>query len=195
MTIERRALERRMRNILGEDISSITVGPGTFYCFIEVPESLKAKYSSLARSLTSHRAETVDHVTVLFLSKAKEEVTPRITEEALAKIQDLMSKCTPMHVKISGWALFDHVKNNNEDATALVALLDCPGLADVHVLLKKTLENELDTTQTHGFTPHMTFAYLPLGTRISKLPILNDEFDIDTLCVATTKIHKVKIGS
>jgi len=141
--------------------------------------------------------EDVDHVTLLYVPSDK-EITEEVASKAAAAARDALKKFElgPVKARLQGWGYFDGAEKGEERSTALVALLDAPGLAEVHLVLKAALtEAGLPADeQTHGFVPHATLAYLEAGERIENLPELGDEIVINELELVHSETYRIPIG-
>lgn len=97
------------------------------------------------------------HLTLAYLGTA--EMLPVDSED---KILELVAKVADRHPKLkaqfSGIGRFENTQNYED---AVVALVDAPGLEDLRVDLVKELEKAgFPVSRTHGFTPHVTIAYI-----------------------------------
>lgn len=123
-----------------------------------------------ALHLDSPKAEDVSgmHVTLCYLGN--------ITDVGIDKIGDLVnlvrdfaadSYDQPFEVAgIGRWATGDGVTNGEDSTTAdaFVALIDGPELPDLRADLDDALTAAgFDVRDDHGFTPHITLAYLAIG--------------------------------
>ena len=72
--------------------------------------------------------------------------------------------------------------------------MTAPSLADLHVAAKDAIEElGLDLKQIHGFLPHATLNYLPKGTRIENLPVLNEKFSIDRIEFVHSDVSEISL--
>lgn len=169
---------------------SIKTGPGNFFVYIELPKELQARYAPLSRSLGG--SGDVDHVTVLYIPQ-NISLDPSCVQHAIDAISIACKNHGPLRARVQGWAYFDGAE---EGMTALVALLDVPGLTELHVDVKRAVAaTSIKIIDSHGFTPHATFAYVPNGTSPGLRPIFDDEFIVHELCIATDKITRVSLGT
>lgn len=170
---------------------SIKTGLGNFFVYVEMPKALQARYATLSRALGG--SGEVDHITILYVPSSS-SITPELTQKALASIAMVCKSHGPMRARVQGWAYFDGAKAG---MTALVALLDVPGLTDVFVDVKRAaIAAGISVSDKHGFMPHATFAYVPRGTKSpGPRPVFDDEFVIHELCVATDHITHVSLGT
>src|SRR5579863_2433880 len=152
--------------------SVIKTDPKQIFFFIRLPDGLNKKYTSLGEklikdsSLENINPENNDHITLLYLPAEKEKIPRDIRNEAISEAAEIAGKFKPIKATVQGWGYFDGAEGDDGPATALVGLLDAPGLEDVHVKLKRAMRRlGFDFEQNHSFTPHATFCYLPQGTR------------------------------
>lgn len=177
MNVKQSAIERNARQI---------------FFYVPLPEGLRNRMNSLAKSYDG--AEEVDHCTLLFIPKAAEDVPQAVVDSVLKAAEDVGKKHAPINAKIQGWAYFDGATKDGKEVTALVGLLDAPGLEDLHVALKTAVKGAgVTPASNHGFTPHITFAYLKKGERVDDLPLLDGSFTIDKFCLSNREIHDVKL--
>lgn len=165
-----------------------------FLCF-RLPEDIRSMLSKMSRDLADAR-EDVDHVTLLYLP-SDEPVSKDSAERALEALRRLLAGFKPLIAKVQGWAYFDGAQVDGKTATALVVLLDSPGLAELHVAIKEKLDKVGFPAdgQTHGYVPHATVAYLPHGARVDELPQLDMEFQIDRVEVVHEEEFEIELGS
>jgi len=173
--------------------------PGRLLFYIPTPENVRAKLTSLSRVVAAEmrgkgvEVEDVDHVTLLYL-KGAEDFTPEQAQDAATEAKEVLREHLPIKAKLQGWAYFDGASKGGEPKTALVALLDAPGLESVYSQLREELvELTGESKPKHGFVPHATVAYLPVGARLSlELPVLGEEFDITEAELSHTDTYVLK---
>jgi site-specific DNA-adenine methylase/2'-5' RNA ligase len=167
-----------------------------FVCF-RLPEAIRTKLSELSAALVKDRAdpEDVDHVTVLYVP-SDDEIAEEVASKAAERATEALKELEPVKARLQGWGYFDGAEKAGERSTALVALLDAPGLAEAHVALKAALtEAGLPADeQTHGYVPHATLAYLEAGERIENLPELGHEFEINELELVHGETYTIPFG-
>jgi 2'-5' RNA ligase len=176
--------------------SVIRVDPKQLFFYFRLPLELNQKYTTLGQKLVGkEKAENNDHISLLYLPARDSEISLEERVAVLDTAKKLASKFAPIKAKIQGWAYFDAAVEDLNSSTVLVALIDAPGLADLHVALKHEM-NDLGFKfdQTHGFTPHATFAYLKQGQRVDNLPILDDEFSISSFELSNNKIYEFELN-
>lgn len=126
------------------------------------------------------------HLTLVFLGKAEESDISRDTLIGIVTrfASDFGNSLTG---KISGLGLF----NPNDDGVAcLYASFDSPALPDFRQALIEYLKSgDIDTESEHGFSPHITLAYLPSSMRpdLSQIEIPSLEITFDAITVGWGK--------
>jgi len=167
-----------------------------FFC-ARLPDEIRKKLMELSGELLKGvdfaEADDADHITVLYVP-SKGEYSESDKEDALSAVQKVLDKAKPIDAKFQGWGFFDGASKDGEAATALVALVDAPGLAELHTEIKAVLSKAGFTEiedQTHGFVPHATLAYLPVGARIDKLPVLDAAFKIEKIELVHSDINEL----
>ena len=167
-----------------------------------IPASLQNQLEELSSQLLhsnkrSFQPKQNDHITLCYIPEKFEDVPgERFLRKVHQVVRNIAASSTPISAKLQGWAYFDGVVDpEGNPNTALVGLIDAPGLAQIHVRLVKELSDlGINTAQNHGFTPHTTFAYLPLGKRLN-LPLLQGfEFEIPKFCLSNDRIHEFRLG-
>lgn len=181
--------------------SVIKTDPKQIFFFIRLPDSLNQKYTTLSAKLIKEAAlenvssENNDHITLLYLPAEEEKIPRNIRNEVLSEAAEIAGKLKPIKVTVQGWGYFDGAEGDDGSATALVGLLDAPGLEDVHVKLKRAMRRlGFGFEQNHSFIPHATFCYLPQGTRLPNLPILGDKFTIDQFEMTNKEVYEFPLG-
>ena len=178
-------------------LAEIKLGPERLFFYVQVPQDIREKLETIAAKYKSQTTEVSDqdHVTLVFLAKKSEGYDAAVVEKVVEAARKVAGEQAPITAKVQGLAYFDGAENSNGPATALVALLDAPGLEDLHVALKKMLRAEgVVPSETHGFTPHITLCYLKPGDRVADLPQVNGTVKIDKFCVAHQRIDEVTLN-
>lgn len=177
----------------------ITTSPEHLFVCARLPQSIRADLSKLADSVAgSEKAEDVDHITILYIPPNGRGEIPKEKADAAEKAaREALKNTGTIKAKVQGWGYFDGAEKGGEKKTALVALIDAPGLAEVHVVLKEALTKlgfPADK-QTHGYVPHATIAYLPKGERAKdELPVIDREFDIGQVELVHSNIRRLALS-
>lgn len=105
------------------------------------------------------------HCTLAYLGKLSE--LPKDAPERAAKaVAAVAAVAPPLSCVVSGCGTFEPTES--ETQRVLVALLDCPELAGVHLALREALEAVgLSPRREHGFVPHVTLRYADPGAELS----------------------------
>lgn len=180
-----RSLTEELRRIASGELLTceIRVDAEKLFFFVRLPEPIQKRLTEIANQVvkgTGHKPEVNDHITLLYIPRFKEAVSKELRAKVIAAAKKVAGESAPIRAKLQGWGYFDGAEGkDDEPATALVGLIDAPGLAHVHVALHQAVTRlGIDAKQNHGFCPHATFAYLPKGERLPKLPVLNEKFEI-----------------
>ena len=176
----------------------IEADPSRIFIYIRLPTAVRKKLTDLSRVIAKDfggvDAEDVDHITLFFVRSNDGEFDKEQADNIRAVAQKVITEHLPLSGAFQGWAYFDQAEKGGEKTTALVALLDVPGLEGVFVALKDALASAgIDYEQKHSYVPHATLAYLPLGARVkTELPLLNDTVKITQAELAHEKEHVLK---
>lgn len=173
--------------------------PDQVFVCARLPQDVRDALTAHAKRIAEEKsleAEDVDHVTVLFVPGADQAIPEERIAKLAGRARGAFSGLLPLEVRVQGWAYFDGASKGGEPKTALVALLDAPGLAEVHLALKAAARDEgfPADDQTHGFVPHATIAYLDKGDRVEELPELGLEFKVGELELVHAKNHPLPLG-
>lgn len=180
--------------------AQIKTGPDTFFVYVKVPEDVARKLGEVQRRVLPEGAapQEIDHVTLVFTESPKssdEQHSADKVHRAIEALRDVGDDAPPIKTKIQDWGYFDGASKNGEPKTALVALLDAPGLDALHVDMCRVLKRVgIEPSKQHSFTPHVTFGYLEHRTRAdAHLEPLSCEFTIDKVYVANDAIHEIPL--
>lgn len=179
--------------------AEIKTGPRTFFVHVRVPEHVAEHLREVQKSVVpdASRHQAIDHVTLVYTKKPDGggEHEPAKIEGAIDKLRDVAANHEPIKARIQGWGYFDGAENDGRKTTALVALLDAPGLDHLHVDMARALkEHGIEPSDSHVFTPHITLGYLEQHGRVRKdLPPLSGSFTIDKAHVAARDHHVVPL--
>lgn len=180
-----------------EKHAQIATSSKGFFVHVRVPDHVAAKLQDVQRRVlpSSGEPQDIDHVTLVYTRKALEDHPPEKVHAALESMRQHGQKTEPIDAKIQGWAYFDSASKDGKPATALVALVDAPGLEHLHVDLSRALEEHgIEPSDAHIFTPHITLGYLPQHGRAEKpLEPIDGAFTIDKVHVAAHDHHEVHL--
>lgn len=177
--------------------AEIKTNPKSFFVHIRVPEDLSTKLTDIQKKVITDpgKRAVIDHCTLVFTNKAKEEHPPERVSEAIEALRDIGQRTEPIDAKVQGWAYFDGAARDGKPNTALVALLDAPMLQHLHVDIARALKDyDIEPSDAHGFVPHITLGYLGYQGRVPQaLPPVDGKFTIDKIHVASKDIHEVPL--
>lgn len=181
-----------------EKHAQITTDPKAFFVHVRVPDHVSARLGEIQRRVLPDAAthEDIDHVTLVYTQKPESDHAPEKVHAALESLRRLGERTAPIDARIQGWAYFDGASKGGKPHTALVALLDAPGLEHLHVDAARALgDHGIEASKTHVFTPHITLGYLPQHGRADKhLEPVDAEFTIDAVHVASRDNHEVPLA-
>jgi 2'-5' RNA ligase len=172
---------------------TINFDPKQTFFYVPLPKEIQDKYSQLGKELFGDEAAEVnDHITLLYLPKQDNTIPQQDLDKILKMLNNI--SMPQINATVQGWAYFDGADGKEGTKTALVALIDTPGLEELHVSIKNGMKSlGYNVTQNHGFNPHTTFCYLPRGQRADNLPVLADTFTIDKFCMASDKNYNFNL--
>ncbi len=179
--------------------AEIKTSPRTFFVHVRVPDGVAARLREVQREVVpdASRHQDIDHVTLVYTRKPPNggEHPPEKVHAALEALRDVASSHEPIRARVQGWGYFDGAAKDGKTTTALVALLDAPGLDHLHVDMARALrEHGIEPSDDHVFTPHVTIGYLERHGRADKpLPPLSGSFTIDKAHVAAREHHEVPL--
>ncbi|MCC7208315.1 MAG: 2'-5' RNA ligase family protein [Anaerolineae bacterium] len=121
------------------------------------------------------------HLTLAYLGKAADIENYRIPlQKALS---DFARNEPPITGKINGVGRFDGVEDG--ELNAYYASFDAPALPDFRQRLMGAIQSTgIPLEITHGFTPHITLAYLPVNDKAPDIKVPADNFTVDEVVLA-----------
>lgn len=120
------------------------------------------------------------HLTLAYLGTLDEV---RTDELALLRLVGDYARWSPLvRGQVSGIGRFNSQEGDNRQA--LYASFDCGYLPEWREELVRWLEMETPIQRAHGFTPHITLAYVPADEATPLLPPAARELVFDRICVA-----------
>jgi 2'-5' RNA ligase len=178
-----------------DKLATIGAAPEQRFTYVPLPLHVQSALKMMQASVVpaGTKAQDIDHITLVYSHDAPKALEPANVDRTVKALREAAEGHAPIEAKVQGWAYFDGVRHGGKPATALVALVDAPGLAELHVDLKSTLKLQgHPAADTHGFNPHVTLAYLNHGQRIPALPKLPEtNFTIDKVMFANRESHGV----
>lgn len=186
-----------LEHLIGTKVSSVTLSPRQRFAYVPLPADLIDKWTRLQSGILPAGAtgQDIDHITLVYVPKADADLDHGQVDRAVDALREVGAATPPIDAKVQGWAYFDGAEKDGQPATALVALVDAPGLAELHVEAKSALARlGMRAATNHGFTPHITFGYLKQGGRVPDLPPIDGAFTIDKVCFANADVHDVPLS-
>lgn len=179
-------------------VAEIKTGPRTFFVHVRVPESVAGRLREIQREIIpdASRHQEIDHVTLVHVPKPKDgEHSPDKVDAAVDALRVVGADHEPIRARIQGWGYFDGAEKDGKGSTALVALLDAPGLEHLHVGMANALKEQgIRPSGAHVFTPHITLGYLEQHGRLDcPLPPLSGSFIINKAHVAARGNHEIPL--
>lgn len=180
-----------------EKLAEISTSPRTFFVHVRVPEhvaeDLRAVQKRVIPDASMH--EDIDHITLVYTRKPLEDHAPDKVHAALSALREIGETTEPITAKLQGWGFFDGASKSGKPSTALVALVDAPGLEHLHVDMARKLKDlGVEPSNLHVFTPHITLGYLGHHGRVDgELPPLSGHFTIDKAHVASRDHHEIPL--
>ena len=167
----------------GQDQENTPVHTGVMVAFYLEPEEaakLALPEGSLGAGDQASAPEDL-HITLAYFGDINNH--PQQTKLTMLYNLKWFAECfRPVSGKVSGYALFDSPEG---EPKPFVALFDSPGLESFRNTLKMNMQSEgIYPAANHGFTPHITLAYLADGTKLpdAQIPALDLDFESISLC-------------
>jgi 2'-5' RNA ligase len=177
--------------------AQVSTGPRKFFVHVRVPEHVAADLRQVQKKVLPDASKHVDidHITLVYTKKPPDDHAPEKVHAALGALRDVGQRVEPIEAKLQGWGFFDGAMKGGEPSTALVALVDAPGLEHLHVDMSRALKDlGVEPSDSHVFTPHITLGYLGYHGRVDVgLPPISGRFTIDKVHVAAQDHHEVRL--
>lgn len=180
-----------------EKLAEISTSPRTFFVHVRVPEHVVENLREIQKRVIpdASKHQDIDHITLVYTKKPLEDHPPDKVHAALSALREIGETTEPIDAKLQGWGFFDGAMQGGKPSTALVALVDAPGLEHLHVDMVRKLEDlGVTPSDLHIFTPHITLGYLGHNGRVDgELPPLSAKFTIDRAHVASRDHHEIPL--
>jgi len=178
-----------------DKFAQIDTGPRTLFVYAPLPAALITSLEKTQKKVSAGASsQEMDHITLVYIPDAMQDRSPEKIDAILASLRKVTDAAKPIKAKVQGWGYFDGAKKDGKPVTALVGLVDAPGLEDLHVALKKALKQKgVAPSSDHIYTAHFTFAYLEQGARVQNLPKLEGSFTINSVKVAADKVYTLAL--
>lgn len=172
--------------------------PRARFLYLEVPKEVRSLLEGFGRDAAEAaggEADACDHVTLCYVPKADEPLDDGEVDDVVEALTRAVSGFGSFDVWIGGVAYFDTAEKDGEKRTALVALVDGPGLQILHETVRDAMrEHGWVWEPTHSFTAHLTLAYLPVGGRVGDLPTLDAAWTVDEIRFVNSTVHRIPLG-
>lgn len=198
-TVRTFSLAEALSQVLNEQEKRAQIGlnPRAFFIHVRVPEHVSADLRDVQKRVIGDvsKHEDIDHVTLVYTKKALDDHPPEKVHAALESLRRIGERTKPIDAKIQGWGYFDGAAKDGKPTTALVALLDAPGLEHLHVDMVRAIKDHgIEPSDSHIFTPHITLGFLGHEGRADKqLEPLSGKFTIDKAHVASRDHHEISL--
>jgi 2'-5' RNA ligase len=127
------------------------------------------------------------HVTLCYCPKVDDELT---ASRAIAAVERTVNWRSGVEGRVGGYGRF--LATESSDAQAVFfASVDVPGLADLRAVVESALyEAQCPPSAEHGYTPHITLAYLDPGADnpVDRLPATELKFRSATIMVGDRRV-------
>ncbi len=179
-----------------EKAAQIETHPRVFFVHVRVPEHIVDNLREVQKRVIpdEDKHEDIDHITLVYTRKPSEDHPPEKVHQAVEALRSIGESTKPIHAKLQGWGYFDGASKSGKPSTALVALVDAPGLEHLHVdMVRKLKDVGLEPSDLHVYTPHITLGYLGHEGRVDTLPPISGRFTIDSAHVAARDHHEIPL--
>ena len=124
------------------------------------------------------------HITLTHYGKV-EALTDAQIAAAIVAAEEVANYLPPVDATINGIGRFN-ASESSDGQDVIYGVIDAPGLEDIRWRLSQFLDGRLQVKRNHGFTPHMTFAYIPAGSPspIDHIPTIPLRFSTLSLLIA-----------
>ncbi len=146
-----------------------------------LPVELASRLSTLAHGAMPDYAEPAEalHLTVVYLGEAA-TINAEQRQMIKSELTQLTHKIAPINGTLNGIGRFV-----DSDPNAVIANFDAPGLASLRTsMIAMSRLAGIEPPLNHGFTPHVTLAYLPADKVMPALNFTPTPCVIETLALA-----------
>jgi 2'-5' RNA ligase/phage head maturation protease len=139
-----------------------------------LPEEIAAKLA-----IKGGQAPEELHLTLAYLGDIT-ELNPAVKDMANKAICNFLWQVSPLEGTISGVGLFNTAEQ--AETNAFYASFDSPALAELRSYLVQALEEAGVAPRTdHGFTPHVTLAYVPKKAALPKVELPREQIKFEQI--------------
>lgn len=135
------------------------------------------------------------HVTLAYLGKVDTLSDAQIAG-AIVAAQKLAQRSDPIVGNVNGVGRFN-ASGSSDGKDVIYAVVDLPGLDEIRADLMEALDEcECEPAGDHGYTPHMTLAYIDTGAQspISMIPTMPLRFDTMSIAVGGKRVDLPLLG-
>lgn len=179
----------RFEKILSRVLSAEKAHNGVMVAFMlpaAAAASLALPQDSLPEGATALPPEEL-HLTLSYLGKKNELIGRELIEQVLSV---LVSEYPPLTGKIGGIGRFSNIESDGTQA--FYASFDSQDLPAFRQELARRLSDiGINSPSEHGFTPHLTLAYIPQGVEIPNVTLPDIEMSFRDLTLAWGDDHVV----
>ena len=124
------------------------------------------------------------HITLAYYGKV-EALTDAQIGAAIVAAEEVANYLPPVDATINGIGRFN-ASESSGGQDVIYGVIDAPGIEDIRWRLSQFLDGRLQVKRNHGFTPHITFAYIPAGSPspIDRIPTIPLRFSTLSLLIA-----------
>ena len=135
------------------------------------------------------------HVTLAYIDSADMLSDAQIAK-IIVKTECLAKESDPIIGTINGLGRFN-ASQSSDGQDVIFAVVDLPGLDEIRAeLIEELDECECEVSDDHGFTPHMTLAYIDTGgiSPVATVPTIPVRFDSLTVAVGGKRVDFPLLG-
>lgn len=135
------------------------------------------------------------HVTLAYAGKV-DMLTDLQVAGAIVAAQKVATYSEPLTGTINGVGRFN-ASQSSDGKDVIYAVIDLPGLDDLRSRLGECLEEYgIEPSEIHGYTPHMTLAYIAAGAEspISAMPTMPIQFGAVSVAVGGKRVDYPLLG-
>jgi len=145
--------------------------PGAMVALMLTPEQ-----QAIVKALAPARyAGECDHITVVYLAEDAIKLSD-VKNYIVQYISSIADYCKPIQGYLNGYGRF----SGDDESYPLYLNYDSPQLPRLHAKLSTIIEGMTEESE-HGFTPHITIAYLPMDTRMPVLEVPDTMLQFNSL--------------
>lgn len=145
--------------------------PGAMVALMLTPEQ-----QSMVKTLAPARyAGECDHITIVYLAEDAAKLSD-IKNYIVQYISSIADYYKPIQGYLNGYGRF----SGDDESYPLYLNYDSPQLPRLHAKLSTIIEGMVEESE-HGFTPHITIAYLPMDARMPAIEVPDTMLQFNSL--------------